>query len=212
MTHSLSMLRLPERARLAAAVDGDPAALEAVARSWWPEIRRWCLIDLGDPVLADDAAQETLLRLVRFIGRYDLDRPFRPWLRRMAGNVARDVRRRRGRQGRREMDPLDEVEGAVEGTADPSERPGGMGRERGLDLKRASERAMAALEVLTPRQREVFVLCDCQGLDSTEAAERLGVAAPTVRVLLSRARRSLRERLLADNPHFADLFGGSHGR
>lgn len=209
MTHSLSMLRLPERARLAAAVDGDPAALEAVARTWWPEIRRWCLIDLGDPVLADDAAQETLLRLVRFIGRYDMDRPFRPWLRRIAGNVARDVQRRRGRRERRETDAPD---GVVDGAADPSERPGGMGRERGLDLKRASERAMAALDVLTPRQREVFVLCDCQGLDSTEAAEQLGVAAPTVRGLLSRARRTLRERLLADNPHFADLFGGPHGR
>lgn len=174
---------------LVAAVAGDRRALEAVARAWWPEIRRWCLLELGDPVLAEDACQEALVRLVRFIGQWDAHRPFQPWLRQIARNACRDLR---ARQGRREMELLTEV-------PDPRDD------ERTLDLHRSSRDVLRAFGELTPRQREVVDLCDRQHLTSAEAGAELGIEASTVRVLLRTARRLLRQHLLANSPDVADL-------
>ena len=60
----------------------------------------------------------------------------------------------------------------------------------------------ATLAALTPREREVFVLRDLEGVASDQAAEVLGITEGTVRSLLFLARRRLR-RLLA--PRFAEL-------
>ena len=190
------MARSNERGLVVVAAAGDRTALHQLARVWWPQVRRWCLAELGDPVLAEDAAQDTLVRLVRYIGQFDVERPFAPWLRRLAGNAARDVRAKRSRQASRE------VAGDLETPVQP-------GRERVIDLKRAHTRAFAALSVLTVREREVFDLCDVQGLATPAAAEQLGIAPATIRVLRSRARTRLRDHLSAADPDLADLIRSS---
>ncbi|MCB9675316.1 MAG: sigma-70 family RNA polymerase sigma factor [Alphaproteobacteria bacterium] len=189
------MLAPTQHELLIAAVAGDRSALESVARAWWPEVRRWCLLQLGDPVLAEDASQEALVRLVRFIGQYDPERPFSPWIRHLARNACRDLAARQSRRAERE--------GALHDVPDTRDA------ERVLDLSRASRRALDAFGSLTTRQREVFDLCDRQGLDSTEASEALGIEASTVRVLLRQARRALRAHLLSGSPDVADLVRGS---
>ena len=73
-------------------VAGDRDALEHVAELYWPRIRRWAYLELGDASLAEDAAQEALIRLIRFAPRYDPARPFTPWLRSIVRNAARDQR------------------------------------------------------------------------------------------------------------------------
>ena len=45
----------PELVR--AAQGGDQAALEALARRWWPVMRRWAKLELGAAELAEDAVQ-----------------------------------------------------------------------------------------------------------------------------------------------------------
>lgn len=187
MGEPLATTTPPESRLVRAARDGDPAALEALARAWWAPVRRWALLDLGDPSLADDAAQEALVRMVRHIGTCDPDRPFAPWLRRVVQNCCHDVRRKRGR---------------IAQVIDLPQRPR-MDRE--LDLARVARRAVAAFKDLTPRQREVLDLCDRRGLRPVEAAEQLGIAPGTVRALLFQARRELRRRLLADRPEILEL-------
>jgi RNA polymerase sigma factor (sigma-70 family) len=49
-----------------------------------------------------------------------------------------------------------------------------------------------SLSALTPRQRAAVVLTDLLGYSSDEAAELMGIKAPTVRVLASQARARLR--------------------
>ena len=51
----------------------------------------------------------------------------------------------------------------------------------------------AAVQALPPRERDVLI-CVWSGLDSTEAAQALGVPEGTVRARLSRSRRRLRAR------------------
>ena len=46
---------------------GDPAALDALVREYYPQILRYCRWHLPDAQLAQDAAQETFLKAVRWL-------------------------------------------------------------------------------------------------------------------------------------------------
>lgn len=56
----------------------------------------------------------------------------------------------------------------------------------------ARETLATAMRLLSPRQRAAITLTELIGLTSTEAAEVLGIAPSTVRVLASKARAGLR--------------------
>ena len=56
-------------------------------------------------------------------------------------------------------------------------------------------RVRACLDSLAPREREVFVLRELEGMAVEEVAKSLELAAPTVRRHLARARLHLRELL-----------------
>jgi RNA polymerase sigma-70 factor (ECF subfamily) len=63
------------------------------------------------------------------------------------------------------------------------------------DMRAVEERdvVVRALARLTPRQRAAIVLVDLLGLTSGAAGEALGVRASTIRVLVGRARTTVRE-------------------
>ena len=180
---------LTQPSPISAAVAGDPGAAEAVARAWWPRMRRWALAELADVGLAEDASQDALIRLLERIGSYDPSRPFAPWLRALVRNCCRDVRRRRGT--------------VLPFRADPG---ASSWVERDLDLHRASERAIRALSCLTPRQRQLIELCDRGHATPSEAAAELGIAPSTARALLHQGRSALRRALLADHADWSSLF------
>ena len=168
----------PDLLRRAAA--GDRAAMDALARAWWPRMRRWAFLEAADGAAAEDACQEALVRLIRHLHRYDPARGrFGPWLRTVVRNAARDQRR---------------------GAVLPFVERGGAAPRLGqrLDLRRSAEAALAALRALTPRQRHLIDLCDWQGMDVAEAAEILGITPGTVRVHLHDARQRLRALLGPD--------------
>lgn len=168
---------------LQSAVDGDPDALRRLVSEWMPTIRRWALLEAGDPVVAEDGVQEALVRLCRHIGQVDPTRPFGPWLRTVVRNAVRSESSRQGRRSRREA-PLADVPAASH-----------RGPER-LDLAWARRMALEAFATLSPRQREIFDLVDLQGVAPKEVAERLDLSAGAVRGQLFDARRALREHLV----------------
>lgn len=171
----------PEPNLLPLAVAGDRAALEAVAREWWPRIRRWSLYILGDETLAEDGSQEALIQLMGNIDRYDPSRPFGPWVKTLTRNACLTVQRRDLRRGQIPTDAL---------------RPHApVTPEGAMDRKRRVHDAILAFEQLPARQREVMALCTLDGMSAADAARDLGIAAATARVLLHRARRTLRRTL-----------------
>jgi RNA polymerase sigma-70 factor (ECF subfamily) len=164
-----------------AATSGDRSAWDTLARLVWPSVRRWALLELGDETLADDAAQESLVRLFRHLGTWRRERPFGPWLHAVVRNAARDVFHRHPRP----VVPL---------LPEPSAAPT---VDRDVDLQRAAAHALAAFERCTPRQRQLIDLCDRQGLSPAEAAELLDIEPGTARALLHQARTTVRRRVLA---------------
>ena len=168
---------LLQRARL-----GDRRALGALAEAHWPEMRRLAYVELGDRALAEDACQDALMRLVRFISTYDPARPFGAWLRTLVRHAARDVATRRRRRIDRER--------AVPRASAPRDV------DHRLDLARSASRAFAAFQALPARQRQLVELVDRGGLSPTEAGVELGITAGAARSQLFAARRALREHLI----------------
>ena len=69
---------------------GEPDAVEALLSRYQNRLLRYLLRMVGDPATAEDLFQQTWLKVLTRIGRYNSDRPFAPWLFAVARNVAID--------------------------------------------------------------------------------------------------------------------------
>jgi RNA polymerase sigma-70 factor (ECF subfamily) len=130
---------------------------------------------LGDRHLAEDAAQETYLRVFRSLDSYRLGERFEAWLARIAVHVCYDLARKRGPRPV-EMDSLEGFSGEV----------AEVEAVVLLDQRRALVRQ--ALATLPQGERIALVLRDLEGLTSEEAARILGIRPATVRSQVASAR------------------------
>jgi RNA polymerase sigma-70 factor (ECF subfamily) len=171
-----------DEALAAQATGGDRSAFEALVTRHRQAVYRLCWAATGNPADADDAAQETFVRVFRALPSYDPARPFGPWLRKIAWNCGLTVRRD-GNAGVPRVSGNDAPE-----PVDPA--PGPEESAVGNEERRRVAGAMAALPA---ELRTVMVLRAVEGLSYAEIALAAGIPAGTVMSRLSRAR----ERLLA---------------
>ena len=130
---------------------------------------------------AEDVTQDTFVRALRSIFRFDSARPLRPWLMEIAANRCRTALASRSRRPR--LAPVS----AAEDVADP--RPGLNDPD---DLAGALEQAV---ERLRPEYRLVFLLYHEQNLSYDEIAQSVKRPVGTVKTWLHRARAELAEHL-----------------
>ncbi len=150
----------------------DRAYLEAVARENIAWVYGVCLSVTRDPVLAEEATQETFLRMVRSAGTYQAGHSFRGWLYRIAQNAART-------QAVKRRDP----------TMDPrvlDERPGPTQEFRAV---------RETLETLPEEFRRPVELHYLLGFSYQEVGEALEIPEGTVASRLSTARERLKAAL-----------------
>lgn len=124
---------------------------------------------LGNPVLAEDLAQETWLRAAKVDGSATIGNP-RSYLFRIASNLVLDHQRHAGH--RIEVEASD---AAVAAIPDPRPSP-----ETAALHRSELGRLMRVVDGLSPRCREVFILARYEGLTYGEVAARLGIARTTV--------------------------------
>lgn len=136
----------------------------------------------------EDVGQEVFIRVFKHLGRFRKGNPFAAWVYRITINVAHDYRLKQARIARSEVDY----------TAGPDDRADeGPGPGAELDRQDGRRRLEQAIEVLSERERAVFILCELEELGTRETAKILGITAITVRRHLGRARERLR-RCLSD--------------
>lgn len=73
--------------------EGDREALDQLIGQYYPEILRYCLWHMPDRESAQDAAQETFLKMVRHLSRYEPRGQFRAFLYKIAANTCIDLKR-----------------------------------------------------------------------------------------------------------------------
>ena len=73
--------------------NGHREYLDELIELYYPAILRYCLWHMPDRESAQDAVQETFLKLVRFIDRYEHRGQFRAFLYRIAANTCTDMMR-----------------------------------------------------------------------------------------------------------------------
>ncbi|HXF95749.1 MAG TPA: sigma-70 family RNA polymerase sigma factor [Gemmatimonadales bacterium] len=152
-----------------------PEDIGDVYRTTYRALVRFLYRKVWDPARAEDLAQEAFARAL-------VHKPenVRGWLFVVAANMARDLARREARE-RRHLVLLKGEPGAVSGGPDDE-----------IDRETARERVRAALEQLTPRDREALLLWDA-GMSYQEIAAQTGLARGAIGTTLARARRRLVE-------------------
>ena len=151
---------------MSAAADGDRSAIDPLFHALWPLLVGYATRFLGDPALAEDAAQEAIVKLFGQLDHFDRERDALTWALTHATWQCRTLRRRVQRRA--------EVSAQVEPAAPYEDR----------ELVRA---ALDTLAQLAPRDREVItaVLVDDDEL-------RRALAPATFRKRLERALARLR--------------------
>ena len=160
--------------------DGDEAAFSTLYAACAPPVYRYCYARTRNAADAEDLLQQTFLRLVEALPRYE-DRgvPFRAWLFRICRTVTIDAHRRR-----RMPLPLDEHEASA-GPAGPNDG----------DVSRLLAEVLDALERLTGDQRMVIELRFFGDLSARDAGIAMGRDEAAVRALQARAIAALRRHL-----------------
>lgn len=137
---------------------------------------------MGNEADARDAAQDTLVKAVRSLELFDLERPFSTWVYGIARNTCIDEFRR---QRRRAWEAPAEV-------VDPA--PSALHEVTALQR---TEQVQRALNELPPMYREVLVLFHFEHRKYVEIAEILGVPLGTVMNRIFRARQKMRAAIEA---------------
>jgi RNA polymerase sigma-70 factor, ECF subfamily len=91
------MRHLPDAELITLAREGSPEAASTLFERYWLLAWRSAYAVIGDRGLAEDAAQDAVERAFGALGQFDESRPFGPWLKRIAVNLAIDHLRRRRR-------------------------------------------------------------------------------------------------------------------
>jgi RNA polymerase sigma-70 factor (ECF subfamily) len=153
------------------------------------EIHTYLSRMVRDPELAADLTQDTFVRAYRSLDSLEDPSKARPWLFRIAYNLALDeIRRRR-------IVRFLPWTGESRGSAPSAERLAMDAR-----LSSSLERALARIP---ERQRAALLLSELNDLTGQELATALGVSHVAARALLTRARESLRVALAEEESEAA---------
>ena len=168
-------------------VESRNDALEALVREHSRLVYRVAYAVLGSHPDAEDATQETFLRVLRYSSKLaEVEEP-KTWLARIAWRVAVDRSKRRSRT--REVALEDPEEPIAEAASPDTPADETM---HGAELGAAVERLIAALPA---KLREPLVLSAIEEMSPKEIAVTLGINEAAVRSRVFRARQILREKV-----------------
>lgn len=154
----------------------DEFALEELYRSFAKPIYRFSLMTIGDPMLAEDAMQETFIRIMSYSGTYKLGTNARAWIFRIAKNTCMDV------LNKKMTTTDDEVMAQIP-------------EEHQIDDVTENIVLREAVARLTPVEREILSLHIYSGLKQTEIASVMKMSYIKVRSHYKYAIQKLRKEL-----------------
>ncbi|HET7872819.1 MAG TPA: RNA polymerase sigma factor [Terriglobales bacterium] len=156
---------------------GDVQAFESLFQQFQADVYRWIVLVVRDRGVAEDLTIETFWRVYNARQRFDPQKPFGAWARRIATNVAIDYMRSRPME--REL---------------PDDLPG-LERTDPAWNGEIREKVTRAFRRLPPNLQAAATLALIEEVPYSEIAEALGKSAGAIRTRVSRAIRLLRKDL-----------------
>ncbi len=159
---------------------GNQEAFTQLVEAYQRPVYNLCYRMLGNPDEAEDAAQETFLRVYKNIKHYDNDRPFSTWLLSIAAHLCIDQLRKRRM-----------VLVSMDGTP-YLELPDGLpGPEAAYHLKEDQKNVQALLKTLSPADRAAVIMYYWYDFSYEEISESLSLTVSAVKSRLHRARLTM---------------------
>jgi RNA polymerase sigma factor (sigma-70 family) len=159
------------------AAGGEERAFAAIFDRYHQPLYRYCLAIVGDSQDAQDALQNTMIKVLRALPGEEREIKLKPWLYRIAHNESVDLLRRR--RDTRELDAKLSVTGPA--LADE------------LSSRERLRQLLSDLDELPERQRGALVMRELAGLDYDGIAAALDTSSAVARQTLYEARLSLRQ-------------------
>ena len=161
--------------------DGDELAFKDLYETYAPRLAARLLQLLRSEEIAEDILQDLFIKIWEVRHTINPDLSFGALLYKMAANLSKNVYRRNvyDQLMRKEMN------------TDQSHNP----IEESLDQSEAKQLLQAALNKLTPRQREVYMMHKIDGLSYQEISTRLNISASAINHHIQEANKQLRNIL-----------------
>jgi RNA polymerase sigma-70 factor (ECF subfamily) len=177
---------------------GDEEAFVMLVARYQRSMLRLARSMVSNDAVAEEVVQDTWLGVVRGIDRFEGRSSFKTWLFSILVNRARSAGS--AEHPNTPVEALHAVDPArfdAQGQwADPLDRWSEDSDDR-LDARTLTPFLNSALDDLPPRQRQVVVLRDVEGLTNGETCSALGISSGNQRILLHRGRSRLRGMLEA---------------
>ncbi len=170
------------------ATRGDPRAFEAIYERYHQELYRFCLAMVGNPQDAQDALQNTMVKVLRALPGEERTIQLKPWLYRIARNESVETLRKR--RDSAELEPHQAITSGITETVETRERLRAL---------------LVDLEQLPERQRAALVMRELSGLDFDQIGDAFGSSAAVARQTLYEARLSLRQLEAGREMHCAEV-------
>ncbi len=175
-----------DRQLVDAVIAGDHEAFRALVDRESRSVIAICHRILGDPVDAQDVAQDAFLQAYRALATFRGDGPFGAWLRRIAIRTAAARLSTRREEIRLDAEALDPRAAALESGENPE--------ATAMDVEQRAI-VLDAVETLPAEQRDVILLRFYGDLSLNEIAELTSHPVGTVKSRLHRGMAALRDRL-----------------
>jgi RNA polymerase sigma-70 factor, ECF subfamily len=181
-----------DRTLVKAAQTGDAKAFRALVERYQRRVVQLALAMTKDADEAMDIAQETFVRVHRYLPSFKGDSSFFTWTYRIAMNLSLDAQRRKGRLERVDVEQGDEAE--IEAAMDPPSAALAGPQRQALNAE-LRERIEEALADLSENHRAILLLREVEGLSYEDLARVLGIRKGTVMSRLFHARLKMQNKL-----------------
>ena len=181
-----------------AARTGNEDACDRLMQAHHEVVFRLAYLMLGDADDAADVAQDTFIRAFNALAQFDTTRPLRPWLCRIAANLARNRRRSAGRYWYN----LQRFARLL-----PDEK---QTLESETEAQIQARRLWQAVRTLSTDHQQIIYLRYFLEFSVQDTADALDIAAGTVKSRLHRALNQLRTTIESDFPELQEAVGLYH--
>ncbi len=165
--------------------DGDTSAFKEIVLAYQNSIYSLCTYMIGDPVNAEDIAQDVFLKAYQNLKAFKPDASIYTWLYRIAVNTCIDYKRKMSFESifRHQQHNEDIIEN--EPSTDPSS-------ESLYGSKQTVDALKKAIEKLSQKLKAVIIMKEIEGLSYEEISNTLDISIGTVKSRISRAREELK--------------------